>query len=242
MHKNIRTFDYGGIHPIDNKKGTKDIPIKTAPLPSRVIIPLSQHIGRPARPIVSVGEEVKTGQKIAEQEGYISAAIHASISGSIKSIEKRRHPLGTAVLSIEIESDGKDTKDQSLEPLKTDSIPKEIIIQRIKDAGIVGLGGAAFPTHVKLIPPEEERIDTLIINGAECEPMLTCDFRSMLEKPHELVRGIAIILSLFNKDTKAIIAIEENKREAFNVLDAIIKHYPQISLQLLKIKYPQGAE
>ncbi|MFC1643490.1 electron transport complex subunit RsxC [Chlamydiota bacterium] len=236
------SFRIGGVHPPQKKYLSKDRSIKTAPTPEKVIIPLTQHIGRPSTPCVEVGSTVKTGQVIGEISGFISVPTHASISGIVKKIDKYPHPLGRNVLSVEIESDGKNDFDTVLKPLELDEISAENIIDRIKDAGIVGLGGAAFPTHVKLLPPENKKIDTVIINGAECEPYLTCDYRNMLENAADILQGLEIIMKVLGPE-RGIIAVESNKLDAYKkIKDEIKNKASNIELVLMDVKYPQGAE
>jgi electron transport complex protein RnfC len=229
----------GGIHP-KYEKITKDKKIEFSKLPSKVIIPLSQHTGAPCDPLVKVGDLVKTGQKIAESQSFVSACIHASISGTVKSIDMFPHPIsGKPVKSIVIESDGKDEKidmpTRDYENLKVDEL-KSII----KEAGIVGLGGAAFPSHVKLSPPQDKNIDTLVINGAECEPFLTPDHRLMLEKANELIEGIRIVRKILGvKNT--YIGIEKNKPDAIKLLKEKTTGQ-NIKVIALHTKYPQGGE
>jgi len=237
----ILTFK-GGIHPHDNKAATEKIPIEILDAPEKLIIPLQQHIGAPCEPLVSVGDEVKLGQKIAESKAFVSAPVHASVSGKVVAIEPMLHPNGSKVLSIIIENDGKDTLHESVKPNKDISQlePKEII-EVVREAGIVGMGGAGFPTHVKLSPPPDKKIDYVIINGAECEPYLTSDHRVMLETPEEVIYGLKAIMKVFGLQ-KGYIAIEENKMNAVQVLKEHASKEQGIEIVVLKTKYPQGAE
>lgn len=237
----LATFP-GGIHPPYNKEGTKDKPLVYAPLPEIVRIPLAQHIGAPAKPVVKVGDMVKTGQVIAEAGGFVSVPHHASISGKVKFIKEFPHPFGGKMPSIEIESDGKDEKTIPMQksPDWRSLSPSEIK-NLIKDAGIVGLGGAAFPTHVKLSPPENRTIDTLLINGAECEPFLSCDHRLMLEKTDEILEGI-LIMSHALGIKKIVIAIEENKSDAVEILRNKTANNGIFNIVICEAKYPQGSE
>ncbi len=229
----------GGVHP-DYDKLTEAKPIEPAPIPEKIILPLSQHIGAPCEPIVATGDSVKVGQKVADSSAFVSVPIHSSVSGTVKSIEQLPHPItGKKALSIVIESDGKDEKvdmkGREYENLSVDEL-KDII----REAGIVGLGGAAFPAHVKLSPPKDKHIDYLIINGAECEPFLTTDHRLMLERSDDLIAGIRIIRKILAvKNT--IIGIEENKQDAINLLTQKCSGQ-NIAVMPLKVKYPQGAE
>lgn len=232
----------GGVNPPENKITSNQM-IEEAPLPDKVVLPLIQHAGSPAKPIVSIGDEVLAGQKIASAESHISAPIHASISGKVVDITPWMHPaLCKPVQSIIIESDG---RDRMFEPSKIYSdyyrySPKDLV-NIIKEAGIVGLGGAAFPTHVKLSPKENVEIDTVIINGLECESYLTSDDSLMHEHPKEIVEGIKIIMYILNT-SRAFIAIEENKKEAIKELREIVFNEPNIDLAVVPVRYPQGSE
>jgi len=239
--KGLSTFK-GGVHPPYFKELTSGKPLRRASLPKRVVIPLSQHTGKPAKPIVKIGDEVKTGQMIGESEGFISLPVHSSLSGKVADIKPWPHPLGRNVLSVIIESDGRDewvscsAHDEDYFRLSPQEL-REII----KNGGVAGLGGAAFPTHVKLTPPENCEIDTVILNGCECEPYLTCDHRLMLEYPREILEGLKIIMQTVNAD-RAIVGVEANKSDAISILKEEIRREPNIDLVGLKVKYPQGAE
>ncbi len=231
----------GGIHPYDGKDLSKDKPIKTVLPKGELVYPLSQHIGAPATPIVSVGDIVLKGQKIGEAVGFVSANIHASVSGTVKLIEPRLTVTGTKVNSIVIENDGKyeEIEYQKVKPL--DELTKEEIRNLIKEAGIVGMGGAGFPTHVKLTPKDDKAIDYVIVNCAECEPYLTSDYRRMLEEPEKLVGGLKAILKLFD-NAKGILAVEDNKPDCVEILNKLSANEKNIEVVGLKTKYPQGAE
>lgn len=240
----MKTF-HGGIHPGDHKEATNKKEIVNLTPPSELIFPLSQHIGAPSKPCVNIGDIVCMGQKIAEADGFVSANIHSSVSGKVKAIEKRLHPNGLPTMSIVIENDGLDTEAAPIEGYGEDyekKSPKEII-NIIKEAGIVGMGGATFPTHVKLSVPDEAKIDYVIINGAECEPYLTSDHRAMLETPNEIIGGLLVLMHIFGlKD--GYIGVENNKTDAIAVLEkeaALVKD-KNIHIVTLKTKYPQGAE
>lgn len=239
-----RTFR-GGVHPAQLKDNTAKSPIRKAPLPKKVIIPLSQHTGAACRPLVKAGQAVKTGERIAESDKFISSPIHASISGTVAKIEIFPHPVLGRFDAVLIESDGNDTKESVTPRSDISSLSNDKIRGLIKDAGVVGLGGAAFPTHVKLTPPEGKAIDTVILNGAECEPYLTCDHRLMLEKGREIIGGLKIIIKLTGAHA-AYIAVESNKRDAAEALENILKHRglgsKDVKITLLDTKYPQGAE
>lgn len=231
----------GGIHPYDGKDISKDKPIKAILPKGDLAYPLSQHIGAPAKPIVEKGEHVLTGQKIAEAGGFVSAPIYATVSGTVKAIEPRRVVTGDSVMSIIIENDGlyEEVEYAPVKPLA--DMSKEEIIERIKEAGIVGMGGAGFPTFIKLAPKEPDKIDYVIANCAECEPYLTSDYRRMLEEPEKLVEGLKVSLRLFD-NARGILAVEDNKPDCIELLKKLTKDEPKISVKALKTKYPQGAE
>ncbi|MDD5774211.1 MAG: electron transport complex subunit RsxC [bacterium] len=232
----MRTFS-GGIHP-PQSKNTKDKPIEKADLPKKVVIPLQQHSGCQAEPVVSVGDMVKTGQKIGEAKAFISANIHSSITGKIESIKKGLSPILRDGWCITIEGDGTDEWVTS-QKNDLDKLSPEEIRQKIKDAGIVGLGGAGFPTHVKLCPPCNTKVDTVIINGAECESYLTCDNRLMIERTNEIIEGLEIIKKAVGAKN-GYIAIEDNKPKAIEKVKSAVKGSDKVFV--LKTKYPQGAE
>ncbi len=230
----------GGVHPPESKL-TSDKKIVALKPPQRVIIPLCQHTGAPAKPIVKVGDEVLVGTKIGEAEGFISVPIHSSVSGKVMGIGNYPHPLGRDMEAIEIENDGRDEWiDLSSWTDLTDCSPDQMR-KAIKEAGIVGLGGAAFPTHVKLSPPEGKKIDTVIVNGAECEPYLTGDHRLMLERSDEIVVGLKMMMRILGA-SRGIIAIERNKQDALEKMRQEVRGEGSIEVVDLKVKYPQGAE
>lgn len=240
----MRTFR-GGIHPGGHKEATCGKLIVELEPPEELIYPLSQHIGAPAKPCVKVGDRVLMGQKIAEADGFVSANIHASVSGTVSAIEKRLHPNGFPTESIIIKNDGLDEAAPPLENSGGDFTKKsaEEIIAVIREAGIVGMGGATFPTHVKLSVPKEAKIDYVIINGAECEPYLTSDHRAMLETPDEIITGLSVLMHVFGlKD--GYIGIEDNKPDAAAVMKKAAENCKigTIHIVTLKTKYPQGAE
>ena len=231
----------GGIHPYDGKDLSKDRPIADVLPGNELVYPLSQHIGAPAKPIVAKGDRVLMGQKIAESGGFVSAPIYASVSGTVKTLEARRVVTGDQVMSIVVENDGQ-YEDVGFRPREdAKSLSREEIVDIIKEAGIVGMGGAGFPTHVKLSPKEPEKIDYVIANCAECEPYLTSDYRRMLEEPEKLVGGLRIALQLFPNAT-GILAGEDNKPDCVSLLRGLVKDDPKISVKALKTKYPQGGE
>lgn len=231
----------GGIHPYDGKELSKDKPIKAVLPKGDLVYPLSQHIGAPAKPIVQKGDRVLTGQKIAEAGGFVSAPIYATVSGTVKSIEPRRVVTGDNVMSIVVENDGlyEEVGYPRLKP--PEQMSREEIIERIKEAGIVGMGGAGFPTFIKLSPKEPEKIDYVIANCAECEPYLTSDYRRMIEEPEKLVKGLKVSLQLF-PNARGILAVEDNKPDCVEILKKLTKDETRISVKALKTKYPQGAE
>ncbi len=237
----LLTFS-GGIHPYDGKDLSKDKEIRDYLPKGDCVYPVAQHIGAPAVPVVKKGDHVLVGQKIAEAGGFVSANIHSGISGIVKAIEPRMTVNGTKVNSIVIENDGLFEEidfTQNIKPLE--QMYREDVKDVIKEAGIVGMGGAGFPTHVKLSPKKEETIDTIIVNGAECEPYLTSDYRRMLEVPEKIVTGLQIVINLFDH-VKGIIAIEDNKPKAIKVLTDLTKNIDNITVNAVKTKYPQGAE
>lgn len=234
-----RTFR-GGVHPSESKT-TSHKPIVALKPPQRVIVPLCQHTGAPAKPVVKVDDQVLVGTKIGEADGFISVPVHSSVSGKVVGIGDYPHPLGRNLPAIEIENDGRDQWiDLSSWVDLTDASPDEMR-KAIKEAGIVGLGGAAFPTHVKLSPPEGKKIDTVIINGAECEPFLTGDHRLMVEKPDEIIAGLRIMMKILGA-SRGVIAIESNKPDALDKMRQGVKGEHSIDVVDLKVKYPQGAE
>lgn len=230
----------GGIHPDDNKRHTAARRIETLEPPQTLIFPVAQHIGAPCTPCVQVGDYVKMGQKIADSEAFVSAPIHSSVSGTVKAIKPCPVPNGTMVESIIIENDFTDTPDEAIKPIDYKTVNPEDIASYVRDAGVVGMGGATFPTHVKLTPPPSAKIDTVIVNGAECEPYITSDHRVMLETPDELILGLKIILYRFGIENGHI-AIESNKPDAIKLLKEKCSG-EGISVDTLKKKYPQGSE
>ncbi len=231
----------GGVHPYDGKELSKDAPITEFLPKGEMVYPLSQHIGAPAKAIVKVGEQVLAGQMIAEAGGFVSAPIYASVSGKVKKIEPRRVVVGDMVNSIVIENDGEYNSVEFEEVEDVSTLSKEEIIEKIRMAGIVGMGGAGFPTHVKLSPKEPDKIDYIIANCAECEPYLTSDYRRMLEEPEKLIEGMRIMLSLFD-NARGIFGIEDNKKDCIALLSEMVKDEPRMEVKALQTKYPQGSE
>jgi electron transport complex protein RnfC len=232
----------GGIHPYEGKTISMNKPTLTVQPKGDMVFPVSQHIGAPASPIVAVGDVVLVGQKIAEATGFVSSPVISSVSGKVKAIEPRQTVDGSKVMSIIVENDEEYRtvegfgKERDYTKLSKDEI-KEIV----KEAGIVGMGGAGFPTHVKLAPKEPEKIDHVIVNAAECEPYLTSDYRMLLEEPEKVIGGLKVMLSLFD-GAKGVIAIEDNKPEAIKKLQELTANESNITVKVLKTKYPQGAE
>ncbi len=239
------TFSIGGIHPADSKLA-RDRKIEVLPLPPKVYVSMFQHLGAQAKPIVAPGDKVKAGQIIAEPGGFISAYVHSPVSGTVKSVAPRKDLAGYNVMHVEIDVEGDEWAEGiDLSPELVTAIPedREFILDRIKMNGVVGLGGATFPTHVKLNPPPGKKADCLILNGAECEPYLTSDFRILLERTDEIVVGAAVMQKVLG-DCPCVIGIEENKPEAIAAVRASVARlaYPGIRVEVLKKRYPQGGE
>lgn len=230
----------GGIHPVEEKQLTENLAFEIMPNPKNILLPLSQHIGKPAIPIVKKGDAVKAGTLVAEQEGFISSPIYSSVSGTVKKISVENNASGFPKEAIIIEA-AESNEMEFFNPLYLDTVTSQEIRDRVKAAGIVGQGGAAFPTFVKLTPPKDKEIDFVIINGCECEPYLTRDYRLMLERPKELIEGLKLIMKSLGV-AKGTIGIEDNKPEAAEILKRNLKNEKNISIEILKTKYPQGAE
>lgn len=231
----------GGIHPYDGKDLSKDKPIESFKPGKLLYYPLSQHIGAPAKAIVNKDDRVLRGQMIAEAGGFVSAPIYASVSGVIKGIEKHRVVSGDMVDCIVLENDDKYEEAEPINTAKLEDMSRDDIIDVIGKAGIIGMGGAGFPTHVKLSPKDSDAIEYVIVNCAECEPYLTSDYRKMLEEPDKLIKGLSIEVSLF-KNAKGILAVEDNKMDCVELLTEKAKEYSNIEVLPLKTKYPQGSE
>ena len=237
----LATFK-GGIHPYEGKELSENKPVEVLLPKGDLVYPMSQHIGAPAKPLVAVGDHVLAGQKIGEAGGFISANVIASVSGTVKAIEPRRVANGAMVNSIIVQNDGEYKTVEGLgEDRDPSTLSKEEIRNIVKEAGIVGLGGAGFPTHVKLTPKDENAIEYILVNGAECEPYLTSDYRLMIDEPEKLVGGLKVILQLFD-NAKGVIGNENNKPEAIKKLTELTKDEPRISVCPLLTKYPQGGE
>lgn len=231
----------GGIHPSYKKEYSSKKVLERAEGPEIVYIPLQQHIGAPAIPIVEVGDEVKLGQKIGEQQGFVSCNVHSSVSGTVIAIEPREVPGGSSQC-IAIKNDFKEELHKSVKPKgNLEDLSKEDIISIIKEAGIVGMGGATFPNHVKISPPPDKNIEVVILNGAECEPYLTADHRLMVEYPEDVVFGLRALMKALDV-SKGFIGIEINKPDAIEAIENVAKEYSDIEVVSLEVKYPQGAE
>ena len=231
---------YGGVHPSERKEFTEHLPLVRFPEPEEVVIPLSMHAGAPANPVVQVGDTVKVGQKIGEAAAFISSPIHSSVSGTVVAIEPHGHATRGECLSVVIRSDGKNTLDESVKPHKSlDELTPDEIVEIVREAGIVGMGGAGFPTSVKLKPPKP--IDTILLNGCECEPYLTADHRVLLEFADDVIYGLKAIIKTVNAE-KGLIVIEDNKPDAIELMQAKTADCDNIEVVVAKTKYPQGAE
>lgn len=233
----------GGVHPEYHKEFTASLAIVPMAAPAKVVIPLQQHIGAPCEALVAVGDEVAAGQKIGEGKGFVSAPVHASVSGKVTAIGPYNHPLGPKVTAVTIENDGQYTRHESFRPAgkSLEELTPEDIRSAVREAGIVGLGGATFPAHVKLAPPPEKPIDVVVLNGAECEPYLTADHRLMLENSAEIVFGLKLMLKALGAST-GVIGIESNKPDALRVMGQAVEKEENLSVVSLHTKYPQGAE
>ena len=231
----------GGVHPYGGKELTMDKPIKPVLPKGDLIYPLSQHIGAPAKPVVAVGDSVLTGQMIAEAGGFVSAPIYATVSGKVKAIEPRRLATGGMCQSIIIENDGKYDAVEMKPSKPYEEMSAQDKIEAVRNAGIVGMGGAGFPTAVKFAPKEPDKIEYVIANCAECEPYLTSDYRRMIEDPEQLIGGLKIAVSIF-PNARGILAVEDNKPEAIAKLEELTRDEDKITVKALQTKYPQGGE
>ena len=231
----------GGVHPYEGKELSAEKPVEAIKPGKELVYLLSQHIGAPAKPIVAKGDRVLVGQKIAEAGGFVSAPIHASVSGTVSRIEKRKNATGGYVDAIVIENDDL-YESVSFEEADPEALSREEILNRIREGGVVGMGGAGFPTAVKLSPKDPSVVDHILVNGSECEPYLTSDYRCMLEFPEKIVGGLEIILKLFKPECKGVICIEDNKPKAIEVMRKAAAGKSRISVAVMKTKYPEGAE
>lgn len=236
----LATFK-GGIHPPDKKELSKGRAISNTKPPKRVVIPLAQHIGAPCKLSVNVGQEVKKGEIIGAPEGFVSAPVHSSVSGKVIAIGEFPNAMGRMVTSVVIENDGKEEWTALKDNPDYMKLSSEELRGKVKDAGIVGMGGAAFPAHVKLSPPKEKPVDVVILNGAECEPYLTADYRLMLERPQEVVEGLKVLMKILGVN-KGFIGIENNKPDAVEAMKNAASGESNIQVCALEVKYPQGAE
>ena len=231
---------YGGVHPSERKEYSEHLPLVRFPDPETVVIPLSQHSGAPANPAVQPGDKVKVGQVIGEQAGYISAPVHSSVSGTVVAIEERVHPATRGGLSVVIKSDGKNEIHESVKPNKPlEELSPEEIVDIVKNAGIVGMGGAGFPTYVKLKPGKP--IDAVLLNGCECEPMLTADHKLLLAYADEVIYGLKAVMKAVDAP-KGIIVIEDNKPDAVELMKSKVEGAADLEVVVARTKYPQGAE
>ena len=231
----------GGIHPYEGKELSKDQPIETYTPKGEMVFPLSQHIGARAKPLVKKGDRVLKGQVIAEAGGFVSAPIHSSVSGTVKGIESRLTATGTMANAIIVENDQQYEEVEYHPASSLGELSKEEILKRIQDGGVVGMGGAGFPTHVKLSPKNPESIEYILVNGAECEPYLTSDYRRLLEYGEQVVEGLKVMLALFDK-AKGYICIEDNKPDCIKKMEDLVRDIPRIEVKTLMTKYPQGGE
>jgi len=232
----------GGIHPPYRKESTAEVPLGFGVKPDTVTLPMSLHIGAPCTPIVKKGDQVFLGQRIGEPNGFVSVPVHASVSGKVMVVEERPHPNGDRVMAVVIESDGSDTVDPSIKPYGSlEAMNADAIKKMVLNAGIVGLGGATFPTHVKLTVPPDKKVDCVILNGAECEPYLTADHHLMLAYPEKVVMGLKIAMKAVGVQ-KGFIGVEDNKADAIEALVKAIGNDNSMEVYSLVTKYPQGAE
>lgn len=230
----------GGIHPYEGKELSKDHPIEKYLPKGDLVYPLSQHIGAPSVPCVKKGDTVLAGQKIADAGGFVSVPLHASVSGTVKGIEKRLNATGSMVDCIVIEND-QQYQETEFQEARLEDLTKEEILNRIKEGGVVGMGGAGFPTHVKLAPKDPSKIEYILVNGAECEPYITSDYRRMIEEAEKVVKGLQVILTLFDS-AKGYICIEDNKPDCIAKMKELVKDIDRIEVKEMMTKYPQGGE
>ncbi|MEN8151694.1 MAG: electron transport complex subunit RsxC [Planctomycetota bacterium] len=234
----------GGLHVHDGKELTKNVPVRVAPVPELLTVPLTQHIGAPVKPLVKKKAEVRLGEPLGELTGFVSALVHSPVSGKVKDVKTIPNPMGGKVEAVLIVNDGEDTPFDGVgEETDPTSLDREALVERVKNAGIVGLGGATFPSHVKLSPPKEKPIDTIVVNGAECEPLLTCDYRLMMDSAETVIRGADLVRKMTGaKDL--ILAVEDNKRDTAAHFETVLKgmDLTDVSVGVAKTKYPQGGE
>jgi H+/Na+-translocating ferredoxin:NAD+ oxidoreductase subunit C len=235
-----KTFK-GGIHPPYNKELAKESGIRPCPVPSEVFIPLSQHIGAPNEPLVAAGDRVEVGQKIGGTEAFVSAPVHSSVAGTVKDITEITGFTGAKVKVVVITTDAEQPEFVKQPGKELDSYSEDEVRAIAREAGLVGMGGAAFPTHVKLAPPKDKPVDAVIINACECEPFLTCDHRLMLERSTDLVQGLKLLLKAVGAK-KGIVGIEANKMDAVDAMRKAAEGEADIAVEILDVKYPEGAE
>ena len=231
----------GGVHPYEGKELAMDQAVRELKPGKELVYLLSQHIGAPAKACVAKGDHVLAGQKIADAGGFVSAPVYASVSGTVTGIEKRKNATGGLVDAIIVENDDK-YESVTYEAGDPDKLSRDEILAKIREAGVVGMGGAGFPTAVKLAPKDPSVVDHILVNGSECEPYLTSDYRCMLEQPEKIVGGLAIILKLFDAKCKGVICIENNKPKAIEIMKKAVQGHANMSVAVLKTKYPEGAE
>lgn len=231
-----------GVHPHDHKQHTAQLPVQRMPFVEHYRLPLQQHLGTPARCVVQPGQRVTRGQLLAEPDGFISTALHSPVTGWIKGLQPQRHPNGRLLATICIDADPYATQQMTQQPVNQDKLlSSDAFVQHVQQAGLVGMGGAAFPSHVKYAPPPEKPIHHLVINGSECEPYLTADYRLMVERPEAIIRGTESLRRHLGAD-HATIGVEQNKPEAIRILREHLAPELPIEVVALKVKYPQGAE
>ena len=236
------TFPHGGVHPLAHKEETAGLPIRRVPFAPKLIVPLAQHKGAPSQPIVKPGQEVVRGEPIARADGHVSVPMHAPATGRVAAIDLWPTAEGPKAPAIIIDVyEGATQRVLYEDPVDIMQLDRDEIVQAVKDAGLVGLGGAAFPSHVKMLPPEGRQIHTVIVNGCECEPYLTCDHRVMLEYTEALLRGIRIVLRATGAE-RALVGIEDNKMDAVKAIRAKLAQDDPIRVRAVRARYPQGAE
>jgi Na+-translocating ferredoxin:NAD+ oxidoreductase subunit C len=236
----VKTFK-GGIHPPYNKELASGKTIKRASTPKEVTIPLQQHIGAPNEPLVKAGDRVELGQKIGETDAFVSAPVHSSVAGTVKDVVEVPNFTGAKVMSVIITADESQPEFSKQTDKDIESLSDEEIRQIARDAGLVGMGGAAFPTHVKLAPPKDKQVDVVIINGCECEPFLTCDHRQMLERADDMIAGARLLKKALGA-SKVILGVEANKMDAVDALRSRLSDSSDVTVEVLEVKYPEGAE
>ena len=235
-----RSFRHG-VHPLEHKRQTAHLPLERMPFVERYLLPLSQHTGAPCRPVVEVAQRVGRGEMVAAPGGFVSMTLHSPVTGRVVAIAPRRHPNGQMTESIEIEADAFSTQQLTRAPTDWRALTLDEFIEQVQQAGLVGLGGAAFPTHVKYKLPEGRRCRRLVVNGCECEPYLTCDHRTMVQRPEAVVGGIEIVATILGAE-ESVLGVEINKPEAIDALRRVIPDGLNLRIVPLKVKYPQGAE